>query len=150
MSTASQTAPASQSPNDASNSPDHSWVLYDGDCNFCRSQIRLLKAFDRTSRLETMALQDPRAQELFSDLTLDEMLSQMWVLSPDGHKFGGASAVRYLSRKLPLLWPIMPILHIPGSLPLWRALYRWVARNRYRLGGKRCETDSCAIHFDKK
>ena len=36
---------------------------------------------------------------------------------------GGAVAVRYLSRRLVLLWPLALLLHVPGSLPLWKSLY---------------------------
>jgi len=36
------------------------------------------------------------------------------------------------------------VLHIPGSLPVWNWLYRLVARNRMRLGG-RCEEGTCRL-----
>jgi predicted DCC family thiol-disulfide oxidoreductase YuxK len=30
---------------------------------------------------------------------------------------------------------------------LWRPLYRWIARNRYRLSGTpECENDACQLH----
>ena len=38
-------------------------------------------------------------------------------------------------------------LHFPGSMFLWRPLYRWVARNRYRLsGGAACDEGTCSLH----
>jgi hypothetical protein len=30
---------------------------------------------------------------------------------------------------------------------VWRPLYRWIARNRYRLsGGPVCDEEACALH----
>jgi predicted DCC family thiol-disulfide oxidoreductase YuxK len=50
---------------------------------------------------------------------------------------------------LPLLWPLAPLLHIPLSMPLWRWLYRFIARNRYRIAGKRtqCDDNACSLHL---
>jgi predicted DCC family thiol-disulfide oxidoreductase YuxK len=42
------------------------------------------------------------------------------------------------------LWPLAIPLHVPGTMPLWRALYGFVARNRYRIAG-RCDDGSCRI-----
>jgi predicted DCC family thiol-disulfide oxidoreductase YuxK len=61
-----------------------------------------------------------------------------------GRRRGGADAVRYLSRRLMLLWPLALLLHVPGSMPLWQWLYRVVARNRYRIAGS-CAEGSCRI-----
>ena len=80
-------------------------------------------------------------------------MEQMFLVTPDGHQFGGAAAIRYLSRKLPRLWFAAPLLHIPFSLPLWQWLYLKVAERRYRISGKNQECDeggTCDIHFGKK
>ena len=75
----------------------------------------------------------------------DELLSQMYVIDRVGSARGGVEAVKYLSRKLPLLWPLAGLLHIPGSMPLWRYLYRVVARNRMRFAG-RCDDGHCRVN----
>jgi predicted DCC family thiol-disulfide oxidoreductase YuxK len=56
--------------------------------------------------------------------------------------------VRYLSRRLPLLWIVAPILHLPFTAGIWRWMYRQVAKRRYKIAGKTCENDACTIHFD--
>ena len=48
------------------------------------------------------------------------------------------------SRRLPLLWPLALLLHIPGSLPLWQAAYAFVAKRRLLLAG-RCDDGSCPL-----
>ena len=125
-------------------------VIWDGQCNFCRSQVNRLRWLD-SNRLAYLSLHDPRVADLAPGLTFDELMEQMWVITPSGDQYGGADAGRYLSRKLPMLWWLMPLLHIPFSMPLWRAIYRRVARSRYRLAGKNCDSKgACDIHLHGK
>jgi predicted DCC family thiol-disulfide oxidoreductase YuxK len=142
-------------------------VIYDGNCQFCLAQVRRLARFDRWSRFGTgeptlsfISLHDPLVAERFSDLAHDDLMEQMFVVEKGGtlntedaskpygqRRFGGADAIRYLSRKLPILWPAMPILHLPGTARLWRWMYAQVARQRYRWNKDSCESGSCSIHF---
>lgn len=124
--------------------PARDTVLYDGQCRFCVGQIATLRRLDRGGRLEVVSLHDDRVPREFPELSRDMLMEQMFVVAPSGAAYGGAEAVRYLSRRLPLLWPLAPLLHLPGSLPLWQAGYRFVARNRYRIAG-RCTDGTCRI-----
>jgi predicted DCC family thiol-disulfide oxidoreductase YuxK len=80
----------------------------------------------------------------FPEIPRDELLAQMYIVDRSGQARGGAEAVRHLSRRLPLLWPLALPLHVPGSLPLWSSLYRFVAKHRYRIAG-RCDDGTCRI-----
>lgn len=124
--------------------PARDTVLYDGQCRFCRSQIALLRRLDLGGSLHFTSLHDPAVPEVFPELSRDDLLAQMYVIDTAGRARGGAEAVRYLSRKLPLLWPLAVLLHIPGTLPLWQALYRFVARNRMRIAGS-CTEGTCRL-----
>ena len=124
--------------------PARDTVLYDGACRFCRSQIALLRRLDPTGRLAFTSLHDPSVARDFPEIPTADLLAQMYVVDRSGLARGGAEAVRYLSRRLPLLWPLALPLHVPGSLPLWRSLYRLVARNRFRIAG-RCDDGTCKI-----
>jgi len=125
--------------------PERDTVVYDGECRFCRGQIGLLRRLDPGGRLRFVSLHDPSVARDFPELTADDLMREMYVIDRQGRARGGATAVRYLSRRLPLLWPLAVPLHVPGSLPLWRWLYRAVARNRYRLAG-RCDEGTCHLH----
>jgi predicted DCC family thiol-disulfide oxidoreductase YuxK len=74
-------------------------------------------------------------------------MEQMYVVDQHDRRHGGADAVRYLSRRLPLLWPLVPLLHLPGTARLWRWMYRQVASRRYRLAGRSCDGDTCSVHL---
>jgi predicted DCC family thiol-disulfide oxidoreductase YuxK len=128
-----------------SSPPRRDTVLYDGQCRFCRGQIALLRRLDRAGRLEFTSLHDPHVAAAFPEFSREELLDEMVLIDTRGRTWRGAAAVRYLSRRLPMLWPIALPLHLPGSMPLWRALYRLVARNRYRIAG-RCDEGTCRLH----
>lgn len=122
-------------------------VIYDGQCNFCKAGVRNLRRLDwGGNKLAFLSLHDDRVRDRYPDLTREQLMDQMYVIDQQGQRHGGADAVRYLSRRLPMLWFAAPILHLPGTAKLWRRLYHQVAKRRYRLAGKSCDTGSCSIH----
>ena len=121
-------------------------VIWDGHCNFCRQQVTRLRGLDWTRQLSFIILHDPRVAQRYPQLTYDQLMAEMWVVKPDGRQFGGADALKALSRSLPALWPIAPLLHVPLSMPLWRGVYRWIARRRYKLAGNSCDSGTCDLH----
>jgi predicted DCC family thiol-disulfide oxidoreductase YuxK len=78
-------------------------VIYDGECKFCIRQIAHLRRFDRAGKLRYVSLHDPQVAIDYPDLSYDQLMDQMWVIDPQGGRHGGAYALRYLSRALPLL-----------------------------------------------
>lgn len=124
--------------------PARDTVLYDGHCRFCRSQIAILRRLDVCGSLRFVSLHEPEVVRDFPELDAGELARQMYVVDTLGRARGGAEAVRYLARRLPPLWPLALPLHVPGSLPLWAALYRYVARHRYAIAGT-CEDGACRL-----
>lgn len=122
-------------------------VLYDGQCVFCTRSIAMLRRLDILGSLEFVSLHDPSVSERFPDLSHDMLMEQMWVVSSDGKRYAGADALRYLSRRLPLLYPAAPFLHIPGTRSFWRWAYRTVAEHRYKIAGKQCDNGTCSLHM---
>jgi predicted DCC family thiol-disulfide oxidoreductase YuxK len=124
--------------------PARDTVIFDGHCRFCRGQIAILRRCDLAGRLDFVSLHDPIVARDYPELAPEKLHAQMFVVDCGGHARGGAEAVRYLSRTLPLLWPLAVPLHVPGSMPLWEAIYRFVARNRYRIAGT-CDEGTCRL-----
>ena len=109
-------------------------LIYDGDCGFCRQcldwGLRNLTAFPAY-----LASQDARAKEF--GLTEAELAAQVWLVG-GGLRLGGASAVAYLLRMQPNLgWRILGVLMV-AALPISNLIYKWVAKNRGKLGPKDC------------
>lgn len=133
--------------------PNRDVVVYDGECNACGVGVKRLYQMDfGRGRLAFLPLQDPRVLERYPNLSYDDLMAQMYVIAPTGEQYGGADAIRYLSRRMPLLWIAAPLLHLPGTAGLWRRMYRLIAKNRYwistRFFGTKddCESGACSIH----
>jgi predicted DCC family thiol-disulfide oxidoreductase YuxK len=110
-------------------------VLYDGQCLFCRKSIESLKKLDRLGRLSYVNARDPGQLPAGPrPLDPDRLLREMHLVTPDGRRvYHGFGALRWLAWRLPLLWPVAPLLYLPGVPALGQRLYLWVARNRFRL-----------------
>ena len=127
--------------------PQADLVLFDGQCQFCHRQVDRLASYDRRGRIAFVSLHDPRVRQWFPDLEHDELMKHMYLVDRAGKRYVGAEAFRYLTRKLPRLWPLAPLLHIPGSLRLWQWLYHQVARRRYAISGTACDAGTCDVRF---
>lgn len=131
--------------------PDADVVIYDGNCRFCTGQVERLARWDGGGRLAFLSLHDPWTASRYPDLSHDELMENMYLVDRRGRRHRGAAAFRYLSRRLPRLWWLAPLMHIPFSLPLWQFIYRQVAKRRYRWGKvEACEDDACAVHRGRR
>ncbi|HET6883178.1 MAG TPA: DUF393 domain-containing protein [Pirellulales bacterium] len=144
--TATQTAAVSDLPSPEER-PNADVVIFDGHCRICTAQIRRLAGWDWGGRLSYLSLHDARVAERYPDLSHDALMKEMYVVDRSGRRHPGASAIRHLSCRLPTLWWLAPILHIPGSLPIWSWLYRQIAHRRYRFGRvAECDGGTCHLH----
>jgi predicted DCC family thiol-disulfide oxidoreductase YuxK len=122
-------------------------VIYDGHCRICTSQVRKLLWWDSKKRLAYVSLHDPFVGEKYPDLTHDRLMQEMVIVDRNGRRHFGAEAIRYLTLRLPKLWWASPILWFPGSMFLWRFLYRKIANSRYKFGKiEDCDGGSCSLH----
>ena len=121
-------------------------LLFDGECAFCRKSVGILKRLDWLKRIESRDARDvanipPCAEPLVPQKLLDEM----HVVTPDGMRaYAGYWAIRWLSWRVPPLWPLAPLMYLPGALWLGTRMYRWIARNRFKLVP--CEHGACRVN----
>ena len=137
-------------PNPAEN-PTANVVIYDGHCKFCTASVQKLARWDSASRkLAFLSLHDPEVQNRFPQLSYDQLMQEMYLVDHHGKIHRGAEAFRYLTTRLPRLYLLAPLMHIPFSLPFWSWAYRQIARRRYSIMGKTtaCDGDACRIHFN--
>jgi predicted DCC family thiol-disulfide oxidoreductase YuxK len=119
--------------------PDADVVVYDGQCPFCRRQVERLIWWDCQKRLAYLSLDDDQVATRYPDLKTDALLAQMHIITSEGRVVAGAAAFRYLTRRLRRLWWLMPLLHIPFSLPFWQWGYDVIAKHRRRCTTERCD-----------
>jgi len=65
----------------------------------------------------------------FPDLRQDACLEEMHVVTR-GRVYTGFYAYRALAWSLPAVWPLVPMLYLPGVPFIGRHVYRWVAERR--------------------
>ncbi len=127
--------------------PDADVVIYDGQCGICTAQVSRLQRWDSQGKLAYLSLHDEQVARRWPEMSADRLMQEMCIVDTGGRQHWGPEAVRYLTRRLGKLWWMSPFAHFPGSMFLWRPLYRWVARNRYRLSGNPCEEGgTCHLH----
>ena len=120
-------------------------LLFDGACAFCRRSVSILKRLDWLGRVEYRDARNvatlPHCDEPLDPIKL---LEEMHLVTPDGRRaHAGYRAIRWLAWRLPPLWPLAPLFHLPGALWLGSRLYRRIPRNRFKLIP--CEHGGCRI-----
>jgi predicted DCC family thiol-disulfide oxidoreductase YuxK len=120
---------------DIMNKERHDWVCYDADCALCVRWAARFRALLERHGFALVPLQSPAVRASLP-VSQEELLSQMRVVTTEGHVFGGADALVYLSRAI--CRPVFELTRIPGMKPLLRAAYRFIARNRA------CHAGTCA------
>ena len=128
--------------------PDADVIIFDGACGFCQKNVKRLHDWDGADRLAFVAIDDPEVARRWPQFTREQLMQYMHVVDRYGDVHVGAGAFRYLSRRLPRLWPLALLMHIPFSGPLWRAGYQWFAKRRYQLSQRDCADGSCDVHFN--
>ena len=119
--------------------PAAGWVCYDGECAFCLRWLRRVERPLLRRGFRFVPLQTPWVKAKLN-LPEAELLTEMRLLLPDNYILGGADAAVVLARYVWWLWPLWFVSHIPGAMPILRASYRFIARNRH------CSNDRCEIH----
>lgn len=113
-------------------------LVYDGDCGFCTSSVRLLERIG--ARAETVPWQ--RADLPGLGLTEEVAAASVQWVETDGAIHSGHEAVAAALVSAGGIWaPAGRLLLRPGISPLAAGAYRLVAANRRRLPGG---TPACA------
>ena len=110
-------------------------VVFDGQCLLCNGWVQFLLRHDRSQRIRFASIQSAVGQQLLARAGLRvEGLQTLLVIDGERSWQHTAAILRVLHA---LGWPWR--LAWVGWLvpaPLRDALYRWVARNRYRIWGR--------------
>jgi predicted DCC family thiol-disulfide oxidoreductase YuxK len=125
-------------------------VLYDGQCPLCRRSVAVLQRLDW---LKSFNYQDARKVDELPEskvpLQPARLLEEMHVLTPDRKRvYAGFKAFRWIALRVPLLWPLLPLMYFPGIPALGQRIYLWVAKNRFNLVP--CHNGQCAIPLKRK
>ena len=108
-------------------------LIYDADCRLCATLARWLSRADILQRIIWTPYQSLDAPP--SGLSWDDLKRSAYLVDGGDQQIEGFYAFRMLTVRIVLLAPLALIFWFPGINVIGSALYRWVARNRYRLFG---------------
>ncbi len=120
-------------------------VVFDGHCGFCRASIEKLLVADLFGCLKPVDFhQAGDLKQLHPELTKEKCMSQFYLIEPDGKLYGGFAAFRRLCSKLPMFYPLILFVYLPGMGVVGPKVYQWVAKNRYLFhSSKVCKDNAC-------
>ena len=115
-------------------------VVYDGACRVCQRSVNVLRSWDRKGLLAIVASQTPGVHARFPWIPARAYAESLQLIDRDGRTWQGAAALEQLLTILPRGRLVSWIFQIPFVRVIAEVLYRWFARNRYRLGcGDHCQ-----------
>jgi len=111
-------------------------ILFDGACNLCNGAVQWILARDRRGRLRFASLQSEAALEVLRRVGFIGEPPDSILFVENGRVRAHSSAALAIARQLGLPWSLATVSWLVPSF-LRDAVYRWIARNRYRWFGRR-------------
>ncbi len=134
---------------------DHSWrfkLLYDGQCPFCRQEVRWLQRWNRRGRLAFEDISAPEFDAARYGLTREDLMGVMHGVFPDGRIVRKVEVFRQAYWAAGLGWLVAPT-GWPVLRWLFDGLYVFFARHRVSLGrllDRSCDAGACGHQGHKK
>jgi len=116
--------------------PDLRVIVYDGFCNVCSGWARFCHLHPLTPPFSLLAMQSDEGRALLSSNGIDPDDPTTFLVIDQGRRLTESDAAIHVVTQLGGAWRLMDVVRIVPKA--WRdALYRLLARNRYRWFGKR-------------
>ena len=123
------------------NFENKSIILFDGVCNLCNASVNFVIKHDKKAQFLFASFQSDAAKEILLQFNLNNLNLDSIVLIEDRKIFERSTAILRITRLLNGGFKYLYFfISIPKPLRDW--LYNLIAKNRYRLFGKR---ESCMV-----
>jgi len=123
------------------NTPDIALVFTDGYCNFCNGLSGILQKLDTRNAIRIFNLHSDWTKRFFQQNFPEKPLSNLGnnlLVVDNGVIYTRSDAVLRIIRQLPGIWKMLLIFHLVPRF-VRNGFYSLVAKNRYRLFGRRNE-----------
>jgi predicted DCC family thiol-disulfide oxidoreductase YuxK len=114
-------------------------IVFDAICVLCSANARFVLRYDRREIFRLASMQSEAGAALYRKFGIDPADPETMIVIQGDHALRDSDAVLAIYEGLGWPWRLATVARaIPKALR--DPAYRWVARNRYRLFGKR---DTC-------
>ena len=121
----------------------HAIVLFDGVCNLCNGAVQFIIDRDRNDHFRFASLQSETGARILAEhgRVAPTGDPESIVLVENGVIYERSSAALRIARHLGALWPLL-FAGVVVPRFLRDAIYKYIARNRYRWFGK---SETCRV-----
>lgn len=118
-------------------------VLFDGVCNLCNGSVQFILDRDPAGRFRFASLQSEAGQNLLRDHGRPPQTDapDSVILVEGASLWERSDAALRIATGLGFPWRLLAVFRVVPR-PLRDAVYRWIARNRYRWFGR---TETCRL-----
>lgn len=111
-------------------------ILFDAMCVLCSANAAFVLRHDGSGRFRLASMQGDVGAALYRQFGIDPANPDSLIVVDNGHALRDSDAVLAIWAGLSRPWNALSLFRI---VPRWLRdpVYRWVARHRYRLFGKR-------------
>lgn len=120
----------------------HSVLVFDGVCVLCSHWVGFVLRHDRQGLYKFAAMQTATGRELLIEHGIDPDDPNSFLLLETGRGYTDTDAIVRVLRSFGGQWKIAAMLLAVVPRVVRDSLYRWMARNRYRLFGRH---DVCIV-----
>lgn len=109
-------------------------LLFDSGCKLCNSSIKFVTKGDPQQKIKQIALQSPQGQEILAVHPCLQDVNSI-ILIVNNKVFIESDAILQIAQHLSFPYKLLAAgIIVPKK---WRdAIYRWIAKNRYKWFGK--------------
>lgn len=120
----------------------HSILVFDGVCVLCSHWVGFVLKHDRRGLYQFAAMQTPTGRELLVKHGIDPNDPSSFLLFEQGRGYTDTDAIVRVLRSFGGVWMIAAAALTLVPRFVRDPMYRWIARNRYRLFGR---DDVCIV-----
>jgi predicted DCC family thiol-disulfide oxidoreductase YuxK len=120
-------------------------IIFDGVCNLCNNAVNFIIKRDASNQFVFAPMQSPAAQGLIAKYDAQNVGIDTFLLIKNGQCFYRSDAAIEITKDLSGFWHLCRIFKFVPR-PIRDGVYRLIAKNRYRIFGKRKQ---CMIPTDK-
>jgi predicted DCC family thiol-disulfide oxidoreductase YuxK len=119
-------------------------IIFDGVCNLCNNAVNFIIKRDASNQFVFAPMQSPAAQALIAKYDAQNVGIDTFLLIKNGQCFYRSDAAIEITKDLSGFWHLCRVFKLIPR-PIRDFFYRLIAKNRYRLFGKRKQ---CMIPTD--